>query len=69
MNSVDKEYVTGEYYAFDIDVVPPPINKDALFITKYGILQKSKYIPGWHIAWYPLPRMTQRTKDKMNERV
>lgn len=65
--NTDKEYLTGDYEAYDAELYPPPKNVLLLCITKYGILQKSRFIDNWHVAWYPLPREPQTVKDRRSK--
>lgn len=58
-------YTTGDNFAYDVNKVTPPSNTKIVAISKYGVARIGMYIPGFDIAWSPLPKIPESCKNEM----
>lgn len=64
------KYITGDTYAYDIKIFPPPFNTKINLITKYGVQVVGTYsqdLEDFYIAWYPLIKIPITAKNNLKD--
>ena len=63
----DEKYLTAPTVTlFDAEIHPPPKGAVLLILSKYNVLTKGTFQPGFHVAWGYLPKTPASVKQRMS---
>ena len=63
---MNNKYLTASTVTlFDAEIHPPPKGAVLLTLSKYNVLTKGTFQPGFHVAWGYLPKTPTSVKQSM----
>ena len=63
---MNNKYLTASTVTlFDAEIHPPPKGAVLLTLSKYNVLTKGTFQPGFHVAWGYLPKTPTSVKQRM----